>query len=446
MAPASSCEIVAIALQSSDADLPLSFIKTARQAGYLVIGYEHRLESWSLRSRCRPLIAGSYKVLDSADPQFEEQLATVLRTMFQRERQKQDERDHLMQDMHATGIVGTSEATLSMFQLVKRVSHLSDVPVLISGETGTGKELIAGAMHKLDARRSEGPFVPVNCGALHATLAESELFGHRRGAFTGADRDRLGLFRAAHGGILFLDEIGELDPTLQAKLLRVLQEGRVRGVGYEHEVPIDVRIIAATNRNLKQMVQAGTFRADLFHRLNVLKVELLPLRERPGDVPLLIQHFLNRTGRAWHASSDFVEAVTSLSLPGNVRELDNLIKRVAANKEDSSPLTLSDLPEDILCTITGEYARPDQSSGVKTTAPPADQSVPASSEMNIFQPFLQPLHSGRTLEASLQEYERLIVDAALKHSNGCQSAAALILGITPRSVYNKVKKYGLSAR
>ena len=177
-------------------------------------------------------------------------------------------------------MVGDSATMDGVFRWILRVSPLSELPVLLSGETGTGKELVARSIHRLDPRRADGPFVAVNCGAIVSGLAESELFGHRRGAFTGALHDRLGLVRAARGGVLFLDEIGDLDPGLQSKLLRVLQEHRVLAVGEDHEVAVNVRIIAATNRSLDEMVHARTFRADLFHRLNVLSIRIPALRER----------------------------------------------------------------------------------------------------------------------------------------------------------------------
>ena len=196
--------------------------------------------------------------------------------------------------MKRLGSVGESQAMMAVFHTVLRVSPLSDMPVLITGETGTGKELLAHAIHQLDPKRCHGPFIALNCSALSPGLAESELFGHRRGAFTGADRERKGLIRAAEGGVLFLDEIGELDDALQAKLLRVLQENRVLGIGDDQEVAVNVRIIAATNRNLDAMVQQRTFRADLFHRLNVLAIHIPPLRERPADLKPLIEHFLEK--------------------------------------------------------------------------------------------------------------------------------------------------------
>ena len=199
----------------------------------------------------------------------------------------------------------------------------------------------------------------MNCGAISSGLAESELFGHRRGAFTGADRDRKGLIRAAEGGVVFLDEIGELDDTLQVKLLRVLQERRVLGVGEDQEVPVSVRVIAATNRNLSTAVQHGKFRADLFHRLNVLSIHIPSLRERRADVRPLIEHLLEKnqslqTAGSVSAGPDFIEALTRIDLPGNVRQLENLVRRALVNKVTSTPLTLTDLPAEVWQQLAGQ--------------------------------------------------------------------------------------------
>ena len=201
----------------------------------------------------------------------------------------ENERFHVL--MRTFGIVGESDAIKSAFRQALRVSSFSDLAVLITGESGTGKELMARAIHQLDPKRRRGPFVAINCGAISPGLAESEMFGHSRGAFTGADRDRKGFVRAADGGVLFLDEVGELGSDIQAKLLRVLQDHRVMSVGTDHDVGVDVRVIAATNRNLERMMEQGQFREDLFHRLNMLSVHLPPLRERVADLKPLVDNF-----------------------------------------------------------------------------------------------------------------------------------------------------------
>jgi transcriptional regulator with GAF, ATPase, and Fis domain len=227
----------------------------------------------------------------------------------------------------------------------------SDAPVLVLGESGTGKELVARAIHAR-SRRSANPFVAVNCGALTETLLESELFGHEKGSFTGAVKDRLGRFELAHGGTIFLDEIGEVSENFQVKLLRVLQEGELERVGGSKTLRVDVRVIAATNRDLREQVRAGKFREDLYYRLNVLTVSLPPLRERREDVPLLIQHFLKREGDALSISRNAMEALQQHEWRGNVRELESVLKRgvLLARAERRRMLALKDLNEEVAST------------------------------------------------------------------------------------------------
>jgi transcriptional regulator with GAF, ATPase, and Fis domain len=351
--------------------------------------------------------------------------------------------------MKQLGIVGESQAILSVFQTILRVSILSDLPILLTGETGTGKEVLAHAIHHLDLKRRNGPFVALNCGAISASLVESELFGHRRGAFSGADRDRKGLIRSAEGGVLFLDEIGELDDALQAKLLRVLQENRVLGVGEDHEVPVNVRVIAATNRDLDAMVQRRKFRADLFHRLNVLAIHIPPVRERLADLKPLIEHFLEkyrylRPAAALSVAPDFVHALTQVELPGNARQLENLVRRALVNKDDDTRLNLSDLPQEIWQQLSEQgnssSAQPEVAStrkDIRTPPPNTPQQDIPSYVMNLLDV------NGWNLSRSLQYCERLLLEAALHLAHGNQSQTARLLGITPRSVYNKVHKHHL---
>ncbi len=228
------------------------------------------------------------------------------------------------------GVVGQSEAMLAACERLKRIAP-TPATVLLTGESGTGKEVAARALHRMSARAS-GPFVPINCAAIASELIESELFGHVKGAFTGAKQNREGLFYYARGGTLFLDEIGELPPAAQAKLLRVLEERRVRPVGSEQEIPIDVRVIAATNRDLKTEVAAQRFRQDLYYRLQVVEVTLPPLRERPEDLPLLVEHFMAQLVPALGVPRLALDARTQARMaaydwPGNVRELRNFVER-----------------------------------------------------------------------------------------------------------------------
>jgi DNA-binding NtrC family response regulator len=246
--------------------------------------------------------------------------------------------------------LGESGAMQQVYSIIDRVAT-SSVDVLVTGETGTGKELVARAIHAR-SRRAEGPFVPVDCGAIPDALIESELFGHERGAFTGADARRMGLVEFADGGTLFLDEVGELPLPLQAKLLRVLQERRVRRVGARQENPVDVRVVAATSREIDQMVQRGEFRRDLFYRINVVRVDLPPLRTRGDDIGLLAEHFANKAahemGRSVGGlSTDVYQVLKGYHWPGNVRELQNVVRRAIAMTR--SPIAgIDDLPDDVV--------------------------------------------------------------------------------------------------
>ena len=248
------------------------------------------------------------------------------------------------------GFLGASPAMRDVYSLVERVAA-SSVDVLVTGETGTGKELVARALHAR-SRRAAGPFVPVDCGAIPESLMESELFGHERGAFTGADARRMGLIEFADGGTLFLDEVGELPLPLQAKLLRVLQERRVRRVGARQENAVEVRVVAATSRNVDEMLAAGSFRRDLYYRINVVRIDLPPLRDRGDDVGLLAEHFANRAAREMGRptgglSPDVYQVLKAYHWPGNVRELQNVVRRALAMTR--SPLAgVDDLPDEVV--------------------------------------------------------------------------------------------------
>jgi transcriptional regulator with GAF, ATPase, and Fis domain len=246
--------VVALGACPSPDDIGLHIIRSLKRKGFRVISYEEGAQSWPLSVRCQILLVGSLWLLDSAQAEFAQELQRILAQLLRAEAERQSKEDRIKSMMKKLGIVGESQAIISVFRTILRVSSLSDLPILLMGETGTGKELLATAIHQLDPKRRNGPYVTLNCGAISPGLVESELFGHRRGAFSGADRDRKGLIRSAEGGVLFLDEIGELDDGLQAKLLRVLQEHRVLGVGEDREVPVDVRVIAATHRDLDEMV------------------------------------------------------------------------------------------------------------------------------------------------------------------------------------------------
>ena len=430
--PRSVC-VALVAIGQPPSAAALIEIQELTQRRALVIAYGDQADTWSLGVRCRAHLAGACALLDSASPRFSSELQTRLAQMLSAEDGRRRERETLGRTFRDQGIVGDSDAMLAIFRWVMRISALSDLHVLITGETGTGKQLLAEAIHRLDPKRRNGPFIALNCGAISPGLAESELFGHRRGAFTGADRDRKGLIRAAQGGVLFLDEIGELEPALQAKVLRVLQEGRVLGLGDDHEVQVSVRIVAATNRNVEEMVGQGTFRADLFHRLNVLSVHLPPLRARPADIGPLVRHFADKYS-ALRAQSpvsvgdEFVEALAQDGLPGNARQLENIVRRALVQKEDAGPLGLADLPPEIWAHL---------SQHVPHDLP---QTMPSDHS-----PYLERVLTlnGWNLSRALASCERSIVEVALHAAKGNQSQTARLLGITPRSVYNKIRKHQL---
>jgi transcriptional regulator with PAS, ATPase and Fis domain len=294
-----------------------------RQRGFTVLTCGNGVEHWPVGYKCLPLLSGAADLLDMTADNFFARLQDLLKQSLQAATAAQEEKLRLCDIMGGLGVVGESPGMLSVFRTVVRVARLSDVPVLLTGETGTGKELLARAIHALDLKRRAGPFVAINCGAVSAGLAESELFGHRRGAFTGANRDRKGFFRAADGGVLFLDEIGDMEHALQVKLLRVLEERRVLSVGEDVETPVDVRVIAATNRDLPEIEASKVLRSDLFNRLNVLRIHVPPLRERPSDLCPLIFHFLEKhralgTGKKMTVEPDFTEALSKIGFFGNV--------------------------------------------------------------------------------------------------------------------------------
>jgi len=282
--------IVLVALdECPEADTPLAGqIRTLRRAGLVVVCYGDGVSLWPLGRRCQLLLAGALDLLDSGQAEFPSVLARTLTRLVGAEAYRRAEDEKIQGVMKRLGVVGRSREMLAVFRWVVRVAALSDLPALVTGETGTGKEVLVNALHRLDEKHCRGPFVALNCSAINPNLAESELFGHRRGAFTGAEAGRRGLIRSADGGVLFLDEVGDLDPQLQAKLLRVIQERRVLGVGDDREVDVHVRVVAATNRDLGELVRQGKFREDLFHRLNTLSVHLPPLRQRTDDIEPLV--------------------------------------------------------------------------------------------------------------------------------------------------------------
>ncbi|HET7504489.1 MAG TPA: sigma-54 dependent transcriptional regulator [Kofleriaceae bacterium] len=323
-------------------------------------------------------------------------------------------RDQLAGRARLAQLLGKSRAMQKVFELITKI-HSVKTSVLITGESGTGKELVARALHS-EGVRAKAPFVAVNCGAIPEELMESELFGHRRGAFTGAVADTLGMFQEASGGTLFLDEIGELSLALQVKLLRALQERKVKPVGAADEIEVDVRVIAATNRDLEAEVSRGAFRADLYYRLNVIEIRIPPLRHRREDIPLLAEHFLRRFGsehnRSARLSAEAMRRLEGYDFPGNVRELENIIERAVA-LTSTALIGVSDLPED----KSPKLARPEP----PTQIPP----------------------EGVDLDQLTSDYERVWVLRALEQTGGVRKRAATLLGISFRSLRYRLEKLGI---
>jgi two-component system response regulator HydG len=324
-------------------------------------------------------------------------------------------------------LIFSSAAMSKLAVLVQRIAP-RDVTVLLTGESGTGKERVADALVAASGRANQ-PFVRFNCAALTAELAEAELFGHTKGAFTGAVKARPGLFREADGGTILLDEIGELPATIQAKLLRVLQEGEVRPVGEDQPIKVDVRIIAATHRDLMQMAAEGKFREDLYYRFKVVHLRIPPLRERPEDIPLLARHFLSEFSRRFGVgpfklTPSLLERLNAYSWPGNVRELENALESLVALSQGSE-LDLSVLPQSAPIATPANDAAPRP-----TTSAPSVSTSDGGAQVD--------------LKARMDAYERGIIVAALEAAHGNRSLTARRLGINRATLHGKLRKYGLT--
>lgn len=324
-------------------------------------------------------------------------------------------------------LVGESLAIQNVFKTIEKVVQ-ADSTVLITGESGTGKELIARAIHE-NSSRSARPWVVVNCGAIPADLLEAELFGHVKGAFTGATQTRQGRFEVAHGGTIFLDEVGEIPLHLQVKLLRVLQTRQFEPVGSSRTVEVDVRIVSATNRDLEDAVQKKEFREDLYYRLNVIPVRIPSLRERKSDIPLLVNHFVDQfntlTGHTVEApSGQILEALLAYDWPGNIRELENLMERLVILKGQGS-VDLGDLPH----RIFQKYAE---------TRPQGDGAM---SEWEF--PRMVLPQTGLDLKAIVTAFENHLVDQALARTNGNKNRASELLSMNRTTLVEKLRKRGM---
>lgn len=379
--------------------------------------------------------------------------------------------------LNTSGIIGQSTTLADVFKMLAKVAP-TDSTVLVTGESGTGKELLVRALHD-NSRRADKPFVPINCGAIPKELLESELFGHEKGAFTNALRSRAGRFELADGGTIFLDEIGEMDLSLQVKILRVLQEREIERVGGGASKEVDVRIVAATNRDLEAEVAAGRFREDLFYRLNVIPLHLPPLRERGGDVLLLSRFFLDRfclkKERPPLTLDPQVRSVfMAYPWPGNVRELENLMERLSI-LVDGDVVHIDDLPAKILtqvgdvsllpespmpepevlpeaCEVAAPPASGEDGSSAGRREPPSpapsatagDMPVAAAGQGGFLWPTLQTMNeNGGNLKDFLDAVELRLINEALQRADGVKNQAAELLGIKRTTLIEKLKKKGV---
>jgi two-component system, NtrC family, response regulator AtoC len=371
--------------------------------------------------------AADYLIKDARPQEVLMTLARVLKlASLQRENQRL--RRELGRTQVFGDIIGHSQALHEVWRLVDAVAPNKST-VLLTGESGTGKELIARTIHARGPM-PDAPFVAINCAGLSETLLDSQLFGHRRGAFTGATSDHDGVFRAATGGTLLLDEVGEIPLSLQAKFLRAIQEREVTPLGSSRPVPVDVRLIAATNRDLADEVRTGRFRQDLYYRLNVVHIELPPLRARREDVPLLVEHFLARYAAQYQVepktlAPDAFAALERYPWPGNIRELQNAIERAFALSH-SDVIGLDDLPAAVQPTAHG--AAPADAGLIPHSAPSLASSAEDDTDAAL---------------PTLAEAERRLIGAALARAGGNKNEAARLLGIDRQRLYRKIAKYNL---
>jgi DNA-binding NtrC family response regulator len=422
---AESAETASTRLETDPPDVVLSDFKLPNQSGVDLLkqikGLLPRTEvaimtgHGSIESAVDAMKLGAYDYIEK--PFRVEKMRLLLQRMAEKVRLVNENaflREKVNTDENLDGIIGTSAGMQDVLRMISRLKD-TRTPVLISGESGTGKELVARAIHFRGAL-AKSNFVAVDCGALVPTLMESELFGYEKGAFTGATKTKAGLFQAANGGTIFLDEIGELPLEMQAKLLRVLQEKEVRPVGSNEKIDVDVRVMAATNRDLEAAYRAGTFRKDLYFRLNVVTVHLPPLRERRSDIPMLVHHFLNRYTPTIHlqVTAAAMKSLLQYDWPGNVRELENCIAR-AVTLGDHQTIDVQDLP------------------------PAIRTEQPATPEMT-------PRDATSLSTTALAEMERMTILRVFEQAHGDKALAGKMLGISRATLYRKLKRYNIAPR
>jgi two-component system, NtrC family, response regulator AtoC len=422
---AESAEVAVTRAETEPPDLVLTDLKLPTQSGVDLL---KRVKSvlprtevaimtghGSIESAVDAMKLGAYDYIEK--PFRVEKMRLLLQRMAEKVRLVNENaflREKVNTDENLDGIIGSSAGMQDVLRMISRLKD-THTPVLISGESGTGKELVARAIH-FRGTLAKSNFVAVDCGALVPTLMESELFGYEKGAFTGATKTKAGLFQAANGGTIFLDEIGELPLEMQAKLLRVLQEKEVRPVGSNEKIDVDVRVIAATNRDLESAYRAGTFRKDLYFRLNVVTVHLPPLRERRSDIPTLVHHFLNRYAAGMHlpVTPGAMKSLLQYDWPGNVRELENCIAR-AVTLGDHTVIDVQDLP-------------------------PAMRTEPSASHE------MTPQEASSLSTTALAEMERMTILRVFEQAHGDKALAGKMLGISRATLYRKLKRYNIPLR
>ena len=424
-AEAESAEVALSRIEQESPDLILTDLKLPTQSGVELLRQAKSLfprteiaimtGHGSIESAVDAMKLGAYDYIEK--PFRVEKMRLLLQRMAEKVRLVTENdflRERVNTEDNLDGIVGASSNIQDVLRMISRLKD-TRTPVLVAGESGTGKELVARAIHFRGAM-AQTPFVAVDCGSLVPTLMESELFGYEKGAFTGAMKSKAGLFQAANGGTIFLDEIGELPLEMQAKLLRVLQEREVRPVGSNTAINVDVRVIAATNRDLEAAYRAGTFRKDLYFRLNVVTVHLPSLRERRSDIPMLVHHFLNRyaPGTNLQVTPAAMKSLLQYEWPGNVRELENCVAR-AITLGDRQVIDVADLPP----AIRSE----------------SSDNTPRSSVDN-----------NSLSTTALAEMERMTILKVFEQANGDKALAGRMLGISRATLYRKLKRYNISLR